>query len=228
MPYSFKDIIDNNILPDEIKMMIFKFKNYNDNRKANIIIRKWREKSNKYIDLRNSLRLFNLSIVFNDEIVDLDILPIEITGYIYYIFRNIMLNNNITRESYKMYEKIFLKMSQSFYYNYEQCIVKQYLNKSKEEIDECLLEEIEDIDLKILKKTSILIQNLGYRLILKYRILFKNSDSVIKDSIILKEYLEFINNINSEKHLSNIFCDNYINNLLRCLKSIQQVIQFDF
>lgn len=228
MPYSFDDINDNNILPDEIKMMIFKFKNYNDNKKANIIIRKWREKNNKYIDLRNSLRLFNLTILLNDEIVDLDILPIEITGYIYYIFRNIMLYNNITRENYKIYEKIFLKMSESFYYNYEQCIVKQYLNKSKEEIDECLLEEIEDIDLKILKKTSILIQNLGYRLILKYRILFKNSDSLIKDSVILKEYLEFINNINSEKHLSNIFCDNYINNLLRRLKSIQQVIQFDF
>jgi hypothetical protein len=228
MPYSFEDINDNNILPDEIKMMIFKFKNYNDNKKANIIIRKWREKNNKYIDLRNYLRLFNLTILFNDEIVDLDILPIEINGYIYYIFRNIMLYNNITRENYKIYEKIFLKMSESFYYNYEQCIVKQYLNKSKEEIDECLLEEIEDIDLKILKKTSILIQNLGYRLILKYRILFKNSDSVIKDSIILQEYLEFINNINSEKHLSNIFCDNYINNLLRNLKSIQQVIQFDF
>lgn len=228
MPYSFEDINDNNILPDEIKMMILKFKNYNDNKKANIIIRKWREKNNKYIDLRNYLRLFNLTILLNDEIVDLDILPIEITGYIYYIFRNIMLYNNITRENYKIYEKIFLKMSESFYYNYEQCIVKQYLNKSKEEIDECLLEEIEDIDLKILKKSSILIQNLGYRLILKYRILFKNSDSVIKDSVILKEYLEFINNINSEKHLSNIFCDNYINNLLRRLKSIQQVIQFDF
>ena len=219
MPYSFKDINDNNILPDEIKMMIFRFKNYNDNKKANIIIRKWREKNNKDIDFINNL---------NNEIIDSDLLPIEISGYIYYNLRNLMLYNNITRESYKIYEKIFLKMCESFYYNYEQCIVKQYLNKSKEEIDECLLEEIEDIDLKILKKTSILIQNLGYRLILKYRILFKISDSVIKDSIILQEYLEFINNINSEKHLSNIFCDNYINNLLRNLKSIQQVIQFDF
>ena len=203
----FEDIINNNKLPDDIKDIIFCYKIELDNKKTNIIINNWR----KYK---------NYSETMIDKILECNrnspLLPIEINDKVFNYIEIMMKYINITKNNYLNYEYIFTKLILSYYHYYEHCIINQYYGKPNNEIDECLQEEILEINLKNLKIASHHVQTLGYKLLINYNKFNPN----IYNNIVKGEYLNYINNEN----YCNIFKDEYIDNLIIKIKSIQNII----
>lgn len=204
----FDDIEKHEKLPDEIKDIIYSYKIILDNQKANIIIKHWR-KYKKYSELMIDKIL--------ESIKEHPYLPIEIDNNVYCHLRKMMKYLNITNYNYLNYEHIFTKLIMSYYHNYEHCIINQYYGKPINEIDDCLEDEILEIDLKKLKIASIYIQELGYKLLLKQK---KSKPRFYNNSIVECEYKNHINNEN----YCNIFNDEYINDLLTKIQSIKDVI----